>query len=171
MKIVDKFLPDALYKEVMMYAVRDDSWIEVDKNGANSKYEKPLLPGLLVKIKDAYTQHVDNMAEFGVDPEFFSAGVVKCESGYAYPSHVDSPSKVISAVVYLSPLKGNATLFSELPSPEWECNRLVAWKNEGQCKHNYYNNKDLDRYTLNIYQTSKEVSYVVETSRDRYIKK
>ena len=165
-KIVDNFLPDALYKDIMTYAILDKNWTKVDHNRTCNKYEKSLPYSLINRVYTTYSESVNNLSEFGLDPEFFSVGLVKCDPGYAYPIHADKESKVISAVVYLSPLEGNSTKFSGMTNPEWKSNRLVAWKNEGQ-EHWYYNNKEQDRYTLNIYQTMEEVSYVVETSRDK----
>lgn len=162
MKIVDEFLPSELHKEIMMYTLKDKSWSRVDSYGITHKYEKPLEGNLLNQVRQVYREKVNNVADFGIDPKYFSVGIVKCEPGYAYPFHVDIPSKVISSVVYLSPLEGDATIFTSTLSPVWRPNRLVSWKNESQ-EHCYHNTKDLDRYTLNIYQMEQEVSYVVET--------
>lgn len=160
-KIVDSFLDDKTYLDLLELAGNDQHWVLVDKEGTASKYEMELPDYLVKDIEQQYRSKIINRTEFGIDPQNFKAGLVKCEPGYWYPHHKDHATKVISTVVYLSPKEAPATIFLGSQSPCWRTNRLVAWKNEGQV-HWYKNDTEFNRYTLNIYQMNKETLFVVE---------
>lgn len=161
MKLLDNFLSKETYLEILDIAQSDSGWVLVDKEGTASKYEMQLPEYLTEAIKEQYRRKIINLTEFGIDPENFRVGIIKCEPGYWYPLHADHYSKLISAVVYLSPKQAPATIFQDEQSPRWRVNRLVAWKNDGQV-HWYKNDTQEDRYTLNIYQTKGDVNFVVD---------
>ena len=95
--------------------------------------------------------------------------LIETGSEYKYPIHDDTPNKLLSGVIYLSPDKNTGTSFYEnrfgknKKTIEWKKNRAVFFsRKEFETWHSYEGNKVSNRialvYNLNTYNIKKVYS-------------
>ncbi|MDC0446033.1 hypothetical protein OAM09_04365 [Candidatus Pelagibacter sp.] len=106
--------------------------------------------------------------------EYTDFTLIHTGSHCKFPIHDDTPNKLLSGVIYLSPKKNSGTIFYKNKNGEerkeinWEQNRAVFFsREEKKTWHSYEGNKEKSRVALvyNLMTTKiKEVSKIENTN-------
>ncbi len=129
---------------------------------------------LVLKVHKKYHQKVFDLLK-AINPEkaelydYTDLVLIETGSEYKYPIHDDTPNKLLSGVIYLSPEKNTGTSFYDnrfgknKKTIDWKKNRAVFFsRKEFETWHSYEGNGVSNRialvYNLNTYNIKKVYS-------------
>ena len=171
-KIIDNFFDDGDFNELSNFEFGNvkSNQIKVHHNmiSKNDVVKSDLLKKeLVLKIHNKYHEKVFKLL-VELNPQkaelydYTDLVLIETGSEYKYPIHDDTPNKLLSGVIYLSPDKNTGTSFYEnrfgknKKTIEWKKNRAVFFsRKEFETWHSYEGNKVSNRialvYNLNTY--------------------
>ena len=178
-KIIDNFFDDGDFNELSNFEFGNvkSNQIKVHHNmiSKNDVVKNDLLKKeLVLKIHNRYHEKVFKLL-VELNPQkaelydYTDLVLIETGSEYKYPIHDDTPNKLLSGVIYLSPDKNTGTSFYEnrfgknKKTIEWKKNRAVFFsRKEFETWHSYEGNKVSNRialvYNLNTYNIKKVYS-------------
>ena len=175
-KIIDNFFDDDDFDELTNFEFGNvnSNQIKVHHNmiSKDDIIKSDLLrKELVLKIHNKYHKKVFRLL-VELNPQkaelydYTDLVLIETGSEYKYPIHDDTPNKLLSGVIYLSPEKNTGTSFYEnrfgknKKTIEWKKNRAVFFsRKEFETWHSYEGNKVSNRialvYNLNTYNIKK----------------
>ena len=109
--------------------------------------------------------------------EYSDFTLINTGSNYKFPIHDDTPNKLLSGVIYISPEFNNGTFFYEnkklMPSKiiEWKQNRAVFFSRiEKKTWHSYEGNKISNRVALVYNLMTNNIKRVCQIEKKNYYK-
>ena len=178
-KIIDDFFDTEDFKELSNFKFGSvgSKEIKVHHNmiSKDSVIKNDLLNNeLVLKIHKKYHKRVFELLK-ELNPEkaelydYTDLVLIETGSEYKYPIHDDTPNKLLSGVIYLSPEKNSGTSFYDnrfgknKKTIDWKRNRAVFfYRKEFETWHSYEGNKISNRialvYNLNTYNIRKVYS-------------
>ena len=161
-KIVDNFLSledlNSL-KSLNLQRVSEKNECVCKKNKNDSTYGTGIGDKLVKDLQRNYHSKAMKILE-ELSPEksnlyeYSEFGISDIIENYDYPIHNDTPNKLLSFVIYLSPEKSFGTKFFDNKKGEgekninWKVNRAVFFKHEHKSWHSFHNGSDGIRRVL-----------------------
>ena len=181
-KIIDNFLNDNDFNELQKFNLdkefKEDFKVYHNKINDDGIIESTIDQNLLKRIhKNNFLKTINILKE--INPEKFELyeysdfSVIITKKNSKFPIHDDTPNKLLSGVIYLSPEKNLGTIFysdkkgSNKTSVEWKQNRAVFFsRSERKTWHSYEGDGLNNRMTLvyNLMTSKIKEVYKIENN-------
>lgn len=107
--------------------------------------------------------------------EYSEFGITDTGANYIFPIHNDTPNKLLSGVVYLSPMQGEGTHFynnkkgNKKKTIEWKINRAVFFSRHENYSWHSFDNKSHETRRVLIYNLmTKNIKEVCKIEKVNY---
>ena len=183
-KIIDNFLSNEDYVELCNLNIDKnlDKGFTVYHNEINEKeiITSAIDESLLKKLHNNYHDKAINILK-DLCPEklplydYSDFTVIVTSKNSKFPIHDDTPNKILSGVIYLSPEKNSGTTFyndktgSDRTEMEWKKNRAVFFsRRERETWHSYKGDNENNRVALVYNLMTKNIKKVYEIEKKNY---
>ena len=184
-KIIDNFLTNDDFNELCALALKEtkDSNIDVynnyiDKNGL---IKASVIKDTTIKrlFKNYHSKAIELLKELNskkVDLyEYSEFHIINTGANYKFPIHDDTPNKLLSGVIYLTPIKNFGTYFYENKKGdnkkeiEWKQNRAVFFsRTERKTWHSFQGDGVSSRLVLVYNLMTTNIKKVSEIENSNY---
>ena len=185
-KIIDNFLNEGDFNELCNLSLRKTSKDSINvyhnainKNGiiTNECIKEESLKRIFQNYHNKAIQLLEGLSPKKVKLyEYSEFHIIETGKNYKFPIHDDTPNKLLSGVVYLTPRENVGTLFYDNKSGKnkkeitWKQNRAVFFSRaEKKTWHSYQGNNISNRIALVYNLMTKNIKEVSKIENNNYL--
>ena len=186
MKIIDNFLNNEDFNEISLLKLSSVNKFEIkvyhNKITKNNIVSADCLSDLTVRRlqKNYHEKAINLLKQFCPEKvdlyDYSEFHIIITGANYKFPIHDDTPSKLLSGVVYINPEKNKGTMFFDNKKGdgkkyvEWKRNRAVFFaRKERKTWHSYEGDGKSNRIALVYNLMTNKIKKVCEIEKKNYL--
>ena len=187
-KVLDKFLSEKDFDDLSNYAknLASNEKIKIYHNEIskdNKVIKSSIKEEILLRLNNNYFQIASNiLKELNKEKleliSYSDFSIIKTNKNSKYPIHDDTPTKLLSGVIFLYPQNNKGTIFYNTKTGEgrteidWKLNRAVFFsRKERETWHSYQGDNINDRIALvyNLMTHKKNIKNICKIEKKNYL--